>query len=145
MRVKYTIIGNYDGKVTLENTTCTCVDEIISVIVDSLKSIESFKEGFIPKQQYKLIYISNKGYDVVVPQSFTKPEEAFVYSLKAFLNRSFSSTLIFTENSAWKFHFWVFKTSDKLLIMDANPKNPASSIRFTIKVSLEENQDEDPN
>ena len=145
MKVKYTILSNYElpngNEVKLENTNCTCVDEIISTIIEHLSSIEPFKDGFVPKQQYKLIYIKDKGYDVVVPHTYNKPEESFSYSLRAFLNRSFSSTLTFTEGSAWKFHFWVFKSSDKLLIMDANPKN-SFSIRFTIKVTLEDDLNE---
>lgn len=147
MKVKYTILSNYElskgTEAKLEDSTSTCIDEIISAIVKYLSSIEPFKDGFVPKQQYKLIFIKDKGYDVVVPHTYNKPEESFSHSLRAFLNRSFSSTLEFTGNSAWSFHFWVFKSGDKLLIMEANPKNPSNSIRFTIKVTLEDKEKTD--
>ena len=60
MKVKYSISSKYNPSlvepiITLENDTCESVNEIISVIINHLKSIDKFNKCFSSKQQYKSI------------------------------------------------------------------------------------------
>lgn len=142
MRVKYLVSSRYmpsllEADITLEDISCKSVNDIMSLIINHLKSIDHFNKCFSPSKQYDLIFINDKGYEVH-PRGESNPEKSFSDTLRAFLNRVFVGKLVFTINSVWKTNFWIQNAGGKLVILDSNPRGVA--IRFTIKVILEEGE-----
>ena len=141
MKVKYTVSSKYMEQyrdVILYNEDCKNVNDIITVIINHIKSIDVFNTSFKPKQQYKVSFVKDKGFEVNTDSCWTNPERSFSDSLRSTINRSLNCTLIMTKDTVRQFHLWVYKANDdSLRILDGNPKS-LNCIRFTIKVSLVE-------